>query len=360
LAKRADPAQASEEILSRLDILAEYRELGIVFASERPRSSGMIECYARGRDERKPSAAVNTNTGRYIDKGGNGESLSLFDFAAKYGGGRFKDWLDARKYYADKAGVKLAGGKRQETPEDSIDWIDWTPGRQRLLDLWCRTIKPGITPEAVLLAGARVGRYPCFTDRKSGERREGKFQVIALPCYGHKLLEAEPVAWVLWNLTGTHLEVFRGRDVPVEQVKMKSVGPTAGTLMNFYALAQLADENAKVEAIIKTGGPTDMLAVFSAVPEEHRSSYLVLTNASGETGDVYPHQTKLFAGRKAILVGDCDEAGLVGVVKWQQALRGVASEILSVRLPWQVRKKGGNDSRDYFRKIPADPPATAS
>jgi hypothetical protein len=353
-AKRASFVDQTAEILSRLDVLEEYRAMGVVFASERPRSSGMIECYARGRDEKKPSAAVNTKTGRYIDKGGGGESLSLFDFAAKYGG--LVDWQAARKQFAEKAGVKLGSVRPPEDPATAIDFLDWTGGYENLATIWCRKYKPGVTLEALKLAGARVGSYPCFTDDKTGERRKGQYKVLALPAYGEKLLDADPCAWVLWNITGGKLPVYRGKGMPPDYVKMKSVGPTRGATMNFHALSRLIDDDtaAGVEWIIKTAGPSDMLALLSAQSEAERETHLVLTNASSETGDVLPHQVALFAARRAILVHDADEAGEAGLAKWIESLKNVAAELRLIKLPYQVQKKDGKDARDFLNGVPSD------
>jgi hypothetical protein len=359
MAKRVDFALANEEIISRLDILAEYRALGVEFVSVAPRSSGMIECYARGRQENKPSAAVNVTTGRYIDSG-SGESLSLFDFAAKYGG-QFTDWKEARKHYADKAGVKLTGGNAPEDPAESIEFLPWDVGNERLANTWCCCHKKGITLEALKLCGAKVGRYPRYKNKTTGEWETGKFKVIALPCYGEQLLEADPVAWVLWNISGGMLEVFRGKGNPPDLVKMKSVGPTRGTMMGFSALARLSNPcDVPIEWIIKTGGPSDMLAVLSVQRPELRDTHLVLTNASSETGDVLPHQAAIFAGHRAIVIHDCDEAGEMGGRKWVQALTGVAAEVRHSRLPWPVGPKGGADMRDYFRGRPVDQQAAES
>lgn len=352
--QKFDPAAAEQEILRSLDIKAEYRAMGVNFASERERSSGMIECFARGRDERKPSAAVNVNTGRYIDSA-SGENLSLWDFAARYGG--HSDWREARKHFAEKAGVRLAGGRAAESPIDQIQFLDWSAGHERLAEIWCAKHKAGASLQAVKLAGGRIGAYPCRVDPKTGERRHGEFKVIALPCYGHKLLEAEPVAWVLWNISGGGLPVYRGKDTPPEMVKMKSVGETRGAMMGLHGLSVLLDpdRSASVEVVWKCGGPSDLLAIQAAIAADSESlldKHVVITNASGETGDILPHQASLFAGRSAILCGDTDEAGEIGVEKWRSAIASTAASVRIVALPFERTKKHGKDARDFLNGVP--------
>ena len=356
MAKKFDMAAAEQDILTRLDIQAEYSAMGVAFASDRPRSSGMIECFARSRDEKKPSAAVNTNTGRYIDSA-SGENLSLWDFAARYGG--FSDWRAARQHFADKAGVKLRGGKAEESPLDQLEFIDWTEGNERLAALWCAKHKKGASVEAFKLAGGRVGHYPTRIDKQSGQKRRGEFKILGLPCYGHKLTDADPIAWVIWNISGGGLPVYRQKGTPPEMVKMKSIGDTRGAMMNLHSLSVLSDDSrsAGVDLIWKSGGPSDMLAIQAAIlrdSPEFRDSHLVLTNASGETGDILPHQAALFAGRRAVLCGDTDEAGVVGVDKWREAIANVAASVQVAQLPFAWTKKHGKDARDFLNGEPCD------
>ena len=77
------------EILAQLDIVAEYRSLGVRFPGNAvPRSSGMVSAFAVGRDDTHPSAWVNATTGYYGDSGADSGAytLSLWDFAAAHGG----------------------------------------------------------------------------------------------------------------------------------------------------------------------------------------------------------------------------------------------------------------------------------
>jgi hypothetical protein len=99
--------EAAREILERLDIEHEYRGLGLRIVGRAPAPSGWVTCRAMGRNDKRPSAAINIGQGkargRYKDHGGDG--LSFFDFAAKFGG--FADWRAARAHYANKVDVAL-------------------------------------------------------------------------------------------------------------------------------------------------------------------------------------------------------------------------------------------------------------
>jgi len=218
---------------------------------------------------------------------------------------------------------------------------------------WCLKAKPGVTVEAIQAAGGRLAYYPCFRDETTGtiQRRKWAVQVIAVPAYGQDLLAADPVAYVIWDATGAGLRLPGRKGQPDQDLaKMLSIGPTAGAMMGLHGLMILADEErrAKVSLAWKTGGPTDLLALWAAIPAERRETDIVVTNASGENGEVMVHQARLLAGLPVAVVHDCDDAGEAGREKWGRSLAGVASEVRQVRLPWQVKRSHGEDIRDYL------------
>ena len=123
--------------------------------------------------------------------------------------------------------------------------------------------------------------------------------------------------------------------------------------MGLAGLMVLSDpeQRSTVEWVWKVAGPTDMLALMATIPPDLASKHVVVTNASGETGDVTQAQAKLLAGLRVAVVGDCDEAGQVGMAKWGRALDGVAGEVRAVGLPWEVVPKHGKDARDFLNGV---------
>jgi hypothetical protein len=308
----------------------------------------------------------------YGDSGGKEApafTCSLFDLAVK--AGRFSDWKEARRAYAEKASVAIgkeakSGGKAGPGATDwhqKLELQDWsTPGNDVLLLRWCTQFKPGVTPEAVKAAGGVLAYYPCWIDKKTGEKHRTRdcHQVVAIPCYGSWLLDAEPVAWVIWDVCGREFDVTPKDTPPSEPrvlAKMLSVGPTAGAIMGLSSLMMLCDPDrrAAVEIVWKVEGPADMLALWASVPDAEREKVAILTAAGGATADVHPHQSKLFAGLKTAIVPDCDQAGVVGAEKWCRALYGLTSESRVVRLPWEVKPSHGEDVRDDLTGKDADP-----
>ena len=354
------PKEITDEILSRLDIVAEFGALGVRISGT-PRASGMVSCYAFGREDRKPSAWINIKTGYYGDSGGKDAlafTCSLFDLAVR--AGKFSDWKAARKAYADKTSVTIGSERRPAGSgvnwREKMEFQSWdTPGNDVLLLMWCQKYKPGVTPESVKAAGGVLAYYPCWIDKKTQEKRRTRdcHQVVAIPCYGSWLLDADPVAWVIWDVSGRDFDVTP-RDVPPTEpritAKMLSVGPTAGAMMGLSSLMVLCDpeRRAAVQLVWKTEGPADMLALWASLPEADREKVVMLSAAGGATADVHSHQSKLFAGLPVAIAPDCDEAGVIGAEKWCRSLDGITTETRVVRLPWDVKPKHGEDVRDFL------------
>jgi putative DNA primase/helicase len=102
-----DWSKLKAEVVARLDVGAEYAELGVEFTRGVADAKGHRECRAIGRPDLSPSAFVNVETGVYVDSGGEGEKCHLFDFAVRHGGARFGRFIDAARFYAEKARIAI-------------------------------------------------------------------------------------------------------------------------------------------------------------------------------------------------------------------------------------------------------------
>jgi hypothetical protein len=370
MAKRTQEA-IEQEIAKGLNLLAEYEAMGVEFTRDHAGPSGKATCYSRARGrysdangggDREPSAVVFIHNGRYFDSS-NGESLSIWDFALRYSTSpSFSNWIDAREHFAKRAGVNLprvGKGKSFAEKLDELHFLPWTPGNEKLTQLWGRFHKQGISLEAVKAAGGRIARWRCYYERDKktkqpiGEKRMGRYAVVAIPAFSPKNFD-EPRAWIIWNLSGPKLQVYQGEDVPPIEVKMYSVGDTRGLVVGKHGLQIMAaggggeKHDQPIELIWKTAGPTDMLALWSAIPVELRDRHLVVTNASTETGDISPAMAGLFGGHRLGVVHDADDAGVTGAAKWLKATVGVTAETRWVQLPYPVERKKGRDVRDFF------------
>jgi len=404
-----DSKALTEEIISRLDIFAEYEAMGVRLVGV-PNSSNKCECYAVSRDERRPSCVIFGDSGKFHDSA-TGETLSFWEFAVKHGGTGLTDWKSARDHFARKVGLddfetsgskprgkgkfggvipapdqgdrftgtatatladRLPANSPQQSlsrkvstapqkpprkkkqsidPAEMLEFLDWTIPLNRLADLWCRYHKKGASVEAIKLCGGRIA-HPLYFDKETKEKKRSKTQVIALPCYaGPDWLAAPPVAWVLWDVTGKPLPVYRGPNLPRDEVKMKSIGSTRGTMMGLHGLQVLTDPARRkgVELVVKSAGPSDMLAILAAQPADLRDRHIVITNASSETGDVLRAQTDLLAGIKTWISHDADEAGELGADKWLDALAAAEHpDAEQIILPFPITPSKGKDSRDFL------------
>jgi len=341
-------------ILAGLDIAAEYRALGLTLKSDTPRASGKIEAYAAFREDSKASAWIDVNSGLYGDSGSQEKAMSIFDFAIQKG--TFPDFKSCYSHYAKVAGVefKASQSKKKNSPDDLLQFENWSEGNDTLINLWCMKCKPGITLESVKEAGGKPAYWPCWKN-DDGVKQRGRNKVIALPCYGEHKLDQPPQAWVIWSINGRLLEIYQGKDRAPNRVKMVSVGDTAGTLMGSQAINDLCgDDTDGIETVWKTAGPTDMMALMSAIPGARRKSQLVICNASGETGDIASWNVGLLAGQRVNVVGDADKAGEFGATKWINALTVAASELKHVRLPYEISDKSGLDLRHFLTEDKQD------
>lgn len=332
-----DHQAVNDEIFSKIDFASEYASMGVEITNSTPRPSGWIECRAYGREDRRQSAAIHSQNGRYLDKG-TGESLSFWDFCVKVG--RFSDWKDARKHFAEKFAVRVDGrGRPKKSPDEQIEIVKWNPNLERMATVWCDKHKPGCTLESMLVNGVKPAQYP---------KKSKQHLTFSVPIFGPSLLNAPPVAYQIWDSHGGKLPVW-GKDggKPVDHIRIKSIGPVSGGLMGSCALAQLLVGVSDDVTIWICEGPTDLFALFAMIPEELRSKHLVIANAGGSTEHVLPHIVSLLAGHRVYVLRDCDYAGEAGAIRWCSAFEHSASEVKWVKLPYEVTSKHGKDVRDF-------------
>ncbi len=111
--KDIDWADVKRRIIAALGpegVRREFASLGVHFEGL-VNGKGKASCHAMDRPDDKASAFVNVATGIYHSKGDKVETLNLFDFALKYGGSTYGDWLGTVKHYAEVARLPLNARK---------------------------------------------------------------------------------------------------------------------------------------------------------------------------------------------------------------------------------------------------------
>lgn len=321
-------------ILDALDLVAEYKALGLDVVGREPNASGWVTARAMGQDDRNPSAGINVGRehpqrGRYKEFTGDGCNLSFFEFAAVKAG-RFADWKEARKHYADRLGIKLPRGPQPQTLDESLVLRDYN---EALVASWCRH-KPPIEPWAVKRAGGRLAGWPAKFEA---------FTCLARPAFGPQLTNDGPCGWTIWNITGRDL-VLRGKDGRGSARKMFSVKGSQGGLMSAWALDRLDG----AEVVWKVEGPSDMLALMSAIPPELQEKHVVLTNSQGTLENLKPDLVAHFAGKRVNVVHDRDADGEKGGLRQAELIAAVAEECRWVELPYPLEEKHGKDVRFFL------------
>jgi hypothetical protein len=341
---------AEQAVLAALDIAAEYKSMGVVFTKDTPTSKGWLPCHALDRKDNTASAAVFVGSGsargRWRDLGGEGLSCSMWEFAARFGG--FRDWKEARKHYAKRAGIQLPGGAEPKRPIDQVELLD-TPARDIVLANWAE-LKGGFDLQTVREVGGRYARYP----RKA--KAEASQYVVAVPGYQPPgLTDSDPVAWVVANSTGGPVILYNGSGKEPTKSKTLSVGGSVGSLMGEYALRALLAErdgvegHTAVEIVWKCEGLSDLLTMHHALRVAGLlGRHVVLSNTQGCLESVKPEWVELLRGKVVYVVQDCDRPGQIGATRWCQSLAGKAAEVKNVTLPYEILEAHGADLRDYL------------
>lgn len=346
MAEAVEWTEIARRILDALDIEVTYRQMNCrVKDGASATEKGWLACYASGREDEHASAAINVGDGpargRYRDMGGKGDSLSLWEYGARYGG--YDDWKACRKALAAQAGVKLPTGAEPKKPGDALDFIAWSTST---VGDWCeakggnRGDRGFLKPEAVRECGGRLAMWPVNAPAHLRQ------SVIAFPIFGAGGVDEGPVGWVVVEDRGGHVEKFEGKDKRSIKAKSLTVGGSGQGLLNQWAVARLE----QAEVVWKVEGITDMVALHSWIPDRLKEKHVVITNGGGATESVRECWVRALTGKKVFVVGDADIPGQVGSAKWVHALAYKAASVVNVTLPYAVADNHGRDVRDYVEE----------
>lgn len=339
---------ATRQILTSLNIEAEYRELDVRVSSKAPNANGWIECHSADVDkDDSPSAGINVADGpllgRYRDFR-SGRSCGLFDFAAK----RYGDWKTARNHYAEKTKVKLPDGPEETLAEQfsvyKLTYMVWSA--------YCKAKIP-VKKEGLFAIGALGALWPAKAGNAANE-------LIAVPMYGPMLLELEPTAYHCVHANPARkVKIFRGKDNPERLEDVITKGDRG--LMGKDGLERIADGRAKV--INLTEGLSDLATMQTLILDWRASpppnlpdgidldSHVVISAGSCTYGPK-PEWMRHFTGTEVRIwfdVGDESDEGQTGAKVWVAALIAAGATVRNVQLDTPIvdGRKTKNDVRAW-------------
>lgn len=250
------------------------------------------------------------------------------------------DFARAAKSVAEFLHVELRSksGREKADPLKNLQMREWHPIPAKL---WCRH-KPGVTPEAIQLAGGLPARY------------RDQYGVIAFPVWGKSGSKQDACGWVIFDQSGGELPVFDKKGQPPRWEKVKVTAGSEPGLMGDAARLIASPET--INTIFKVEGVSDCLALMGAIPESERDSTAVITTANGSKEKPEAWMLDAFAATAAgqsgrvIVIHDCDQPGEDGAARWVSQLAMGCHDVRHVRLPYEIQATHGKDLRDWLNE----------
>jgi len=322
-------------LLDSIDIKAVCESWGLKFTG-RVSDRGWAECHAHNRPDNDPSAAVNLMNGLYKDLAG-GPAMPLFMLGVVLGpyGGYHECLMGVAK--DAKMLSKIPRSTQGESFWSKLRFRDWN-------DIVCINLcrELGVTPDVLRMIGGSMAL--------TGQDDVAvAFTVMDMA----GPLSKEQAGIVCMNANGGKLEHYQGKGKPVRHERNISRG-SAG-ILNQHAITHWGE----AEVIYKVEGISDMIVLQNAIPEDMRSTHLVVTNSDGCDS---LHSPMAFAdmikGKNVIFIHDHDEPGQFGnatdktggAAKWEAAAKATAKSVLNLDLypDEELPPKHGKDLRDWF------------
>jgi hypothetical protein len=246
-----------------------------------------------------------------------------------------KKFIEVVGMVADYLGVQPKGTKQQIDPAKDLKFQNWSS--QLALCLLAK--KKGLTEAAMLAAGCRLAQY------------KNKYTVFAFPVIGNSLDVENPVGWALMDYQGNELPVWDKSGNITRTTKVKLTPGSKPGLFGIHAIERLKTVGL-VELVWKCEGLSDMLCLWSQIPDDQQDRIVAISTANGSEEN--PRwQASFLASHDVNVVHDADEPGQRGATKWVQAiaLQQSADKIVrNVELPYAVEGNHGKDIRDYFNE----------
>lgn len=229
-------------------------------------------------------------------------------------------------------GPRSTADQPQPQPKQQLSekWKRWTVGDGQRMDLvsqWCKS-RPPIAPESVIQSDVMVGNWPA---NNSGQ--------VCLGFWGYGD-GPEPMALLLYRADGQQFPEL-GR---LHKRKTHLVGGSEASWVHIGGL----ERTKKADVIWRVEGMPDGLALLPLLPANHA----VVTPSCGcgwnnKTPEKNP-SLSLFVDKVLIGVGDADEPGQRGLMRFLKDASVMATRTFFAVLPYAVEATHGKDLRDWI------------
>ena len=238
------------------------------------------------------------------------------------------------------AGGSAAAGKRSKSNADQPQpqqkqqlgekWKRWTVGDGQRMDLvsqWCKS-RPPIAAESVIQSDVMIGNWPV----------NNKGQVcLGFWGYGEG---PEPKALLLYRADGQQFPEF----AKLHKRKTHLVGGSEASWVHIGGL----ERTKKADVIWRVEGMPDGLALLPLLPANHA----VVTPSCGcgwnnKSPEKNP-SLSLFVDKVLIGVGDADEPGQRGLMRFLKDASVMVTRTFFAVLPYAVEATHGKDLRDWI------------
>lgn len=274
-----------------------FRTTGKVFPS------GYLDGWSLFREERNPSAGIDTKTGHYSDRGPGGESLSFFDTVQRKLG--LPDIGAAMRYCAEYAGLISAGSSPKPARTDSST----SDGK----------------------------------NRQKRERKQTSLQQVASYTYrdadGNILFQKNRCA-VTYD-DGSTEKTFRQSRYDVQSRKFVSGLKGVPRPLPLYRLPELMKSEGAIVYLCEGEKDADRLALIGLTATTN-------FQGAGAWDDSY---SDVLSGRDVVILVDNDEAGEDHANLVAKSLHGKAARVRAVRLPGLPPKGDVSDWLDLGHTV---------
>lgn len=225
--------------------------------------------------------------------------------------------------------IRAAKPQPQQSADLSSKWKQWAIEAGQLRG-WCErwaATKPPVVADSVLDSEVQIGNWPA--------NRDGQ---VCLGFWGYS--GGSAVSLLLYRADGEEFPAF-GK---LSKRKTHLVGGSKASWIQVGGRGRTS----RAKVIWRVEGLPDGLALLPLLPADHA----IVTPATGcNWNKLHPDKNPpldLFADRVVIAIGDADEPGQRGVLRFAAAVAAVASRVLLAQLPYQITDTHGKDLRDWI------------